>query len=127
MLDTHVWVRWLSPGSRPLAGDVLEAIDAADRVAVSSVSCWEVAYLHKRGRIGFGVDVSRWLDMALGGSDVDCVPVTREIAERAAALSDIHRDPADRFIIATALLTSSPLVTLDQTIRQYPEVKHLLS
>jgi PIN domain nuclease of toxin-antitoxin system len=65
--------------------------------------------------------------MALGGSDVDCVPVTREIAERAAALSDIHRDPADRFIIATALLTSSPLVTLDQTIRQYPEVKHLLS
>jgi PIN domain nuclease of toxin-antitoxin system len=35
---------------------------------------------------------------------------------------DIHRDPADRFIIATALLTGRQLLTLDGVIAQYPEL-----
>ena len=50
-----------------------------------------------------------------------------DIAQAAAALSDVHRDPADRFIIATALVTGSRLLTLDTTIRAYPEVAHRLS
>jgi PIN domain nuclease of toxin-antitoxin system len=127
LLDTHVWVRWLAPDSRPLAGDVLASIEAADRLAVSAISCWEVVHLHKRGRIDLGMDVSRWLDLALAGSDVECMPITREIAAHAAALSEIHRDPADRFIISTAVLTRSRLLTLDDTVQRYPEVQQLLA
>lgn len=126
LLDTHVWVRWLAPESRPLAGDVLASINAADRLAVSAISCWEVVYLHKRRRIDLGMDVSRWLDLALAGSDVECFPITREIGAHAAELSDIHRDPADRFIIATAVLTRYRLLTLDDTVRKYPELHQLL-
>lgn len=44
------------------------------------------------------------------------------MAATAAGLSDIHRDPADRFIIATALLTGRQLLTLDGVIAQYPEL-----
>ena len=127
LLDTHVWVRWLAPDSRPLADDVVASIEAADRLAVSAISCWEVVYLHKRGRIDLGMDVSRWLDLALAGSDIECLPITREIGAHAAALSDIHRDPADRFIIATAVLTRYRLLTLDDTMRQYPELHQLLA
>jgi PIN domain nuclease of toxin-antitoxin system len=127
LLDTHVWVRWLAPESRPLADDVLASIDAADRLAVSAISCWEVVHLHKRGRIDLGMDVSRWLDLALEGSDVECLPITRDIAAQAAALSDIHRDPADRFIIGTAVLARCRLLTLDDTVRRYPEVHQLLA
>ena len=104
LLDTHVWVRWLAPASRPLGGDVLAVIDAADGLAVSAISCWEVVCLHKRKRIDLGMDVARWLDLALAGSGIECLPITREIGAQAAALGDIHRDPADRFIIATAVL-----------------------
>jgi PIN domain nuclease of toxin-antitoxin system len=127
LLDTHVWVRWLSPASRPLPDDVLASIEGADRMAVSAISCWEVAYLQKRGRIELGMDLSTWLELALEGSGIECLPISRETATQAAALSDIHRDPADRFIIATAVLSCHRLLTLDDTIRRYPEASHLLA
>ena len=127
LLDTHVWVRWLAPAARPLPGPVLAAIDGADSLAVSAISCWEVAYLHRRGRIDLGISVDRWLDLALEGSAVECIPITHPISARAALLSDIHRDPADRFIIATAVAASCPLLTLDESIRKYPELSELLA
>lgn len=126
LLDTHVWVRWLAPGSRPLMADMRAIIDTADRVAVSAISCWGVVYLHKLGRIELGMDVSQWLDLALEGSDIECLAITREIGARAASLSDIHRDPADRFIIATAVSARCRLLSLDETVRRYPELHELL-
>lgn len=127
LLDTHIWVRWLAPKSRPLASTVLATIDSADRLAVSAISCWEVAYLHKRGRIDLGMDISQWLKLALEGSDIECLPITSEIGACAATLGDIHRDPADRFIIATAISSSYRLLTLDDTMRQYPELHQRLA
>ena len=127
LLDTHVWVRWLAPAARPLPDHVLAAIDAADSLAVSAISCWEVVYLHKRGRIELGMNVDQWLDLALEGSGVACLPITRPISARAALLSDIHRDPADRFIISTSVLAGCRLLTLDESVRKYPELVELLA
>lgn len=127
LLDTHIWLRWLSPGDSPLPPDVLEKLQADPDVAVSAVSCWEVAYLVKRGRLVLPLALTQWLREALAGSDVRCVPLDAAIAAAAADLSDIHRDPADRFIIATALVTGRPLLTLDGLIRTYPEVSKLIA
>ena len=52
------------------------------------------------------------------------MPLTGLIA---ANLADLHRDPADRFIIATALSTQRRLLTLDSTILSYPELADLLA
>lgn len=57
LLDTHVWVRWLDPDAMPLPRGVIERIETADQLAVSAISCWEVAWLSRRGR----------LDLTLGG------------------------------------------------------------
>lgn len=51
VLDTHVWVRWVLQGESALPAEVVLALQAEDRVAVSAVSCFEVALLRKRGRI----------------------------------------------------------------------------
>lgn len=50
------------------------------------------------------------------------IPLDASIAAAAAGLSDIHRDPADRFIMATALASGRRLVTLDSVIPTYPEL-----
>jgi PIN domain nuclease of toxin-antitoxin system len=50
-------------------------------------------------------------------------PITASIALRAAELPRIHNDPADRFIIATALECAIPVVTPDDKIRQYPGIQ----
>ena len=126
LLDTHIWLRWLAPGDAPLSPAMVQQLDAADDVAVSAVSCWEVAYLFKRGRLALPLSLADWLDEALQGSGVGCVELTGTIAAAAAQLSDIHRDPADRFIIATAVATKRRLMTLDHTIANYPELTGLL-
>jgi len=38
----------------------------------------------------------------------------------AATLPDIHRDPADRLIIASAILADCQLMSLDERFKAYP-------
>ena len=48
--------------------------------------------------------------------------IDSSIAAAAAGLSNIHRDPAYRFIIATALATRRRVLRLDSVISTYPEL-----
>jgi len=70
--------------------------------------------------------VSEWLTEALANSGVESLPVTCEIANRAATLSEIHRDPADRIIIATALVHDVKLASLDSVFPNYQELQNRL-
>jgi PIN domain nuclease of toxin-antitoxin system len=53
------------------------------------------------------------------------LPVTSAIALRCAALPLLHRDPADRFLIATAQEHNLTLVTPNPAIRKYPNLNTL--
>ncbi|MDP2792898.1 MAG: type II toxin-antitoxin system VapC family toxin [Sulfurisoma sp.] len=126
LLDTQVWVRWLEPDNGPLPRRLTEQIESGVRLAVSAVSCWEIAYLERRGRIELPLPIDEWLHAALDESGVECLPITLPIAVTAARLTDIHRDPADRFIIATALQLQAKLISLDGKFKDYPELGSLL-
>ncbi|MGI9212051.1 MAG: type II toxin-antitoxin system VapC family toxin [Methylococcaceae bacterium] len=103
ILDTHIWVRWVEPEANPLSPAILKRITSADQLAVSVITCWEVAWLQRRGRLQLQPNLNEWLELALSGSGVRCIPVSREVALRAAQLPlpEHHRDPADRLILAT--------------------------
>lgn len=126
LLDTHIWVRWIEPGTDPLPAVFSRMIDNSDQVAVSAISCWEVTYLAKRNRLMLPLPVNEWLQAALDESGVISLPLTSQMASRAANLANIHRDPADRFIIATSLETGATLLTLDGVFKNYPELVGLL-
>ncbi|EAW33944.1 PIN domain-containing protein [Lyngbya sp. PCC 8106] len=49
--------------------------------------------------------------------------IDRDIAIKASQLPEHHRDPADRIIIATALIYDASLVSLDSMFPQYAELK----
>ena len=127
LLDTHIWVRWLEPDTDPLPAAISALIDNSDQVAISAVSCWEVSYLVKRNRLILPLPMDEWLQAALDESGVTSVSLTATMATRAAALADIHRDPADRFIIATAIETGATLLSLDSVFENYPELAGFLS
>ena len=126
ILDTHVWVRWLDPQAVPLPSWMIEKIECADTLAVSAVTCWEVTWLNRKGRIELAIPLDSWLDQALQGSEVICLPVDRHIAIRAARLPEHHRDPAVRFIIASALEHRAQLASLDRNFPEYHELADLL-
>ena len=104
----------------------LERIETADAVAVSAISCWEVAWLVRRGRLQLKLEFDRWIESSLVGSGVNCLPVDHLIAIRSANFPEHHRDPADRLIIATAIEYNAGFISLDQAFTQYAELTDLL-
>ena len=51
------------------------------------------------------------------------IPLDGAVAIRAGSLQDFHGDSADRLIVATALQTSSMLMTADQKILAWKDLK----
>lgn len=101
-----------------------ELIDGSpEPVAIASVSCLEVAWLVRKGRITLPVPINEFFTKAIDDSGLMLLPLTPSIAARSAYLPDIHRDPIDRVIIATALEHDSELATRDGMIARYPDVR----
>ncbi len=126
VLDTHAWVWWVAEPRR-LSSRVQELIQASvvgASVCVSSISCWEVALLAKRGRLDLTMDVGDWVARSEALPFVKFVPVDNHIALRSVSLPEpLHDDPADRIIVATALALGATLVTMDRRLRRYRHVK----
>jgi len=123
VLDTHIWVNWIVNGNQALSEPVINAMTADSSWAISAISCFEVSLLVKRGKLTLPLPVDEWLREALENSGIESLPVTCEIMHKAAMLSDIHRDPADRIIIATALACDAKLASIDSLFPDYPELK----
>ena len=99
-------------------------IRAAKRIGVSAISCLEVAVAEARGRIELDRPLLLWLEEALALPRVELLPLTPAVAVRASRFGrDFPGDPADRVIVATALLEPAVLVTRDGKIREYPGVE----
>lgn len=88
------------------------------QLAVSVVSFWEVGWLLARRRLDLDVDIEEWRAELLASGLVE-LPLTGETAVRAAKLPDLHSDPIDRFIVASAL-DGHRLLTADRLILNWP-------
>jgi PIN domain nuclease of toxin-antitoxin system len=119
LLDTHVWIWYLSDRSK-LHSDELDALNALNfenRPFISDFSLWEIATLANRNRLLTIQPFSEWLARAVRPEIVRILPVTRQIALELSTLPEtLHRDPADRTIVATARAHHLPLLTYDQKI-----------
>lgn len=121
VLDTHVWIWWVNGHVQlsSAANQVIEQAVLNRAIYISSISAWEVALLVKRGRLKLTTGVTDWIAKSERLPFVTFCPVDNRIATRSVVLPDeIQPDPADRIIIATALILGFPLVTKDERIRE---------
>ena len=105
-----------------LSNTASQEIGRADRIAICSISCFEVAIAVSKGRISIDRGVVDWLESAIGQPKVELLHITPRITAKASQLGTFHGDPADRLITATAIMESAALVTKDKRIRKYPGV-----
>lgn len=121
LLDTHVWVWWLTPRS-PLSRRERDALDAlAERrdVCLSAISLWEAQMLHRKGRLEVPFSFADWLEQATDERMLRVLPLDAQVVLALDALpASFHGDPADRLIVATARAHSLPLATRDAAIRR---------
>ena len=122
VLDSHIWFWWINLEHHRMPPAMLAEIESAPRVGVSPVSCFELALAHRRGRLELPLPVREWFSLALAGSDVELLPLTPVIAARAVELPEMHRDPFDRIIIATALEMDARLASVDGRFVSYTEL-----
>jgi len=119
LLDTHVFLWWLSKRERlsPAQRDLIQAADTRSPLLVSDISLWEVAMLQGRGRINLHIPLREWLNKAVAPPLVRRCGISPAIAAEVAALpASFHRDPADRILVATARVFGATLLTHDQRI-----------
>jgi PIN domain nuclease of toxin-antitoxin system len=117
LLDTHAW-HWAAADDRRLSATAREIIDAAENeLAISAISLWEFRVNVRRGRIAVNGDINAWIRQSLDAMGIAVLPITGEIALQSEDLAGFgNQDPADRFIVATALLLGLPIVTTDAVI-----------
>jgi PIN domain nuclease of toxin-antitoxin system len=117
LLDTHALL-WLDGGQAELGSSARRAADEAlrrGRLAVSAISFWEIARLQQRQRVIVRLPAETWR-RDLTDSGLYEVEIDGRIGVLAAHLEHLHRDPADRFIVASAIALGAKLMTADQRI-----------
>lgn len=113
LLDTHLWFWFINQEVERLSRAWQDALETTECLAVSVVSCIEVALAQKQGRLILPCPVREWIDEALELSGITLLPLKTAACVKAMELSDIHRDPFDRLIVATAIEEDATLATLD--------------
>lgn len=119
VLDTHVLV-WLVAEPKRLSRPAVRAIERAARtsgIAIASITLWEIATLLARGRLRSRGTIEQTVRRFVEVARAETLDLTPEVAATAAQLSgSVPTDPADRLLVATALVHAVPLVTSDDRI-----------
>jgi PIN domain nuclease of toxin-antitoxin system len=126
LLDTHTLLWWLGASDRlgPAARRALRRASAERPALVSSISLFEITTAVRRGRLELSLPVEDWLAEAAALPELRFEAVTPAIAALAGRLGDeLHGDPGDRLIAATALQLALPLVTADARLRALPGLR----
>jgi PIN domain nuclease of toxin-antitoxin system len=122
LLDTHIWLRYqgISGDVNKSALPILHRAAAEGALYVSVISVWETAMLVKRARLSLNTSVHRWAEEALSKPGISLLPFSPEIAIESVNLpAPIHKDPADRILIASARVERMTLVTRDVEVLEF--------
>lgn len=93
---------------------------------MSVISFWEIAMLVDKNRLALHDGLTIWATEVLERPGVRLAQIDPATALDAGSLpGDIHGDPADRIIVATARALGCPLLTSDERILAYAEAGHV--
>ncbi len=126
LLDTHVWI-WSQESPDRLGPRAARALlAAANQSFVCTISTLEIARLAAVEALELHIPLSAWVERSLAELGAQSLPVTHEIAIEAYALpAPFHKDPVDRVLIAAARRHQLALVSADERMLGYDEVRIL--
>ncbi len=130
LLDTCA-VIWAAgsddPG--PQLGKILDtAYENREEIWVSPITAWEVGNLARKGRQATAAPPLGWYEQTCARAGLKETVLDARILVASTQLpGDLHRDPADRIIIATAREYGLRIVTRDRKILDYADKGHVLA
>jgi len=128
LLDTHTWI-WWNMHPENLSQNVKQIITATDKykeMLLSVISVWEFFKLLEKSRLIISCDPQEWVREALIMPKLRLVNLIPSIAYKSTVLPQpFHDDPADQIIVATAREENATILTKDDRIHRYSQVKSI--
>lgn len=127
LLDTHALI-WLVEGIelRREARDSVDQAAADAALYVSVASAWEIGLLASKHGLDFAPSPQDWFAAVLAKPGVRLAEISYAIAIESWTLpGQLHRDPADRLLVATARRQAMRLMTRDRRLARYAAAGHL--
>lgn len=125
LLDTHIWIWWVN-GNSQLPANHKRYLESNEQrgLAVSIMSCWEVAKLVQKNKLKLTRPVFEWIRLALNYPGINLLNLTPAIVVESTELPGTLKtdDPADQLLVATARTGKLTLMTVDAKILEYPHV-----
>ena len=118
ILDTCALL-WLASGEKKFSREVLKDLKEAPAIYVSAMSGFEIALKASSGKLKLSKPPRDWFAEVVSEHGLTILPMDLNICITAAQLPLIHRDPSDRFIIATAKQHQLAVVTSDENFEKY--------
>lgn len=119
LLDTHVWLWWLSEPER-LPGAIREALeDGENPLYLSVLTSWEIAIKYATGKLPLPEPPLVFVEKRLQRDGLQTLHIEHRHALAVAQLPMHHHDPFDRLLIAQARDESMVLATVDAKIKAY--------
>ena len=121
VLDTCALIWWsLDPDKlSTTAKDACREMEKKKNGLVPSISIWEIAIKIKNKKLDMGVDLERYVATLKKSDVVQIVPIDEDIWLKSVSLDWIHRDPADRVVVALAEITQAAIITSDRQIKSF--------
>lgn len=113
LLDTHIWL-WSLLAPSKLGRRARKELDRpGNELWLSPITTWEALVLLEKGRVAVNGEPRTWLADAIQRTPTAEAPLTHDVVLECTRFHLSHRDPADRFLVATARVLDLTLLTAD--------------
>ena len=120
ILDTCTFI-WLCADPDRLGIQARESLaEQRAELILSDVSVLEISLKWLTGKLTLPAPPRSWIEEQSRIWGAVRLPLGRSVIYRSTELPDLHRDPFDRLLIASALEEGATLVTPDEWVRRYP-------
>jgi PIN domain nuclease of toxin-antitoxin system len=111
LLDTHIWLWSIYDPNRIGRNLRSELKNPENELWLSPISAWEALILQQKGRLELEEDGTAWVAEAT--AIFREAVLTHEVVLQSQSIPLFHKDPADRFLAATAKVLGLTLATAD--------------
>jgi PIN domain nuclease of toxin-antitoxin system len=129
ILDTQIII-WFQLFEKKLSSSIYELLaDTKNTIFVSQISLFEIAIKQKTGKLPeLDKPIEEIIELIKNdGFKILSIKNSHIIAYHSVPFfADLHKDPFDRLLIATALFENLPIISADEKFRLYDSIVTLI-
>jgi PIN domain nuclease of toxin-antitoxin system len=120
LLDTHVFLWYITADPKLPAAFLAASQDPDNQVYLSVASVWEAVIKHQLGKLPLPASPAQYLPQQRIAHRIASLTVDEGAMSHLADLQLLHRDPFDRLLVAQALQHGLTIATVDPDVAAYP-------